>query len=85
MTIAPGDPHWRPPPTNQRNGWVTALMILGGIILLLPGICALMIAVFDSSVLTDATGVVVTLIFLAIGACGIVLIWFAIRPPRGPV
>jgi hypothetical protein len=57
-------------------------MILAGIVLLLPGICALMIAGFDSSVLKDASAVTVGLAFLAISAGGIALIWFAIRPPR---
>ena len=71
-----------PPPPTQRHGCLTALMILGGVVLLLPGICALMIAGFDSSVLTDASAVLVGLTFLAISAGGFVLIWFAIRPPR---
>jgi hypothetical protein len=57
-------------------------MILAGIVLLSPGICALMIVGFDSSVLTDAAAVTIGLTFLAISAGGIVLIWFAIRPPR---
>jgi hypothetical protein len=57
-------------------------MILAGIVLLSPGICALMIVGFDSSVLTDAAVVTIGLTFLAISAGGIVLIWFAIRPPR---
>ena len=57
-------------------------MILAGIVLLLPGICALMIAGFDSSVLRDATALSIGLCFLAISAGGIALIRFAIRPPR---
>src|SRR5262249_56955303 len=73
-----------PPPPTQRSGCVTALMILAGAILLLPGICALMIVGFDSSVLKDATSLAVGVVFLAISAGGIVLIWFAARPPRGP-
>ncbi|HEY4406382.1 MAG TPA: hypothetical protein VGN55_17175 [Xanthobacteraceae bacterium] len=71
-----------PRPPEQRNGCLTALMILGGIVLLLPGICAVMIVGFDSSVLRDATTVSIGVTFLAISAGGIVLIWFAIRPPR---
>jgi hypothetical protein len=76
----PPPPPSRPP--TQRNGCLTALMILAGSVLLLPGICALMIAGLDSSVLTDATTVVVGLIFLAISACGIGLIYLALRPAR---
>jgi hypothetical protein len=71
-----------PRPPEQRSGCLTALMILGGIVLLLPGICAVMIVGFDSSVLRDATTVSIGVTFLAISAGGIVLIWFAIRPPR---
>ena len=71
-----------PRPPEQRSGCITALMILGGIVLLLPGICAVMIVGFDSSVLKDATAVTTGVTFLAVSAGGIALIWFAIRPPR---
>jgi hypothetical protein len=70
-----------PRPPEQRNGCVAAVMIMAGTILLLPGICVLMIAPFDWSVLTDATSIVVGLVFLAISACGIGLISLAVRRP----
>jgi len=57
-------------------------MILAGCVLLLPGICAFLVVGFDSSVLNDETTVVVGLIFLAISACGVGLIYLAIRSPR---
>ena len=78
---APPPPPPAPSPT-QRHGCLTTLVILAGIVLLLPGICVLMIVAFDSSVLNDATTVVVGLIFLAISACGIGLIYLALRPAR---
>ena len=83
MTAMSYDPSTPPPPT-QRNGCLTALMILAGVILLLPGICAFLVLGFDSSMLRDAAALSLGLMFLAIGAGGIVLIWFAIRPPRRP-
>jgi hypothetical protein len=48
-------------------------MILAGIILLLPAICALQ---------QDPAAVLGGLLMLAISAGGIALIWFAIRKPR---
>ena len=71
-----------PRPPAQRHGCLTALMILGGTILLLPGICAFLIVSFDSSVLRDASAVAIGVAFLAVGIGGLVLIWFAIRPAR---
>jgi hypothetical protein len=42
----PNNPPGQPPPPEMpplppRSGWVTALMVLVGVILLLPGLCAL--------------------------------------------
>jgi hypothetical protein len=58
---------------QRDDGCLTALMILAGSVLLLPGICAL---------LKDPSAVLGELIFLAISAGGIALIWFALRRPR---
>jgi hypothetical protein len=74
----------RPPgPTPGRNPWVTALLILVGLILLLPGLCSL---IFSAMLLKDAgslglePGIQLLLFFcFVVGACGVALIWFAIR------
>jgi len=70
-----------PPPPRQRSGWLTALMILIGIVLLLPGVCALAfgaIAISEKS--SDFMGFIVT--GLLVGFGGVMLIWAAIRGPR---
>jgi hypothetical protein len=77
-----------PGPTSGRNPWVTALLILIGIILLLPGLCSVFVSViwirsivfdgyhpgaYDSGVLS------ILLPCLAVGAAGVVLIVIAVR------
>jgi hypothetical protein len=81
MTIAPGDPDWRPPSsTTPRNGCLTAFLILVGVILLLPGVCGIILLGTDWKELsTDQTALLITVGLLALGACGIGLIWRAIR------
>jgi hypothetical protein len=70
-------------PRPPRNPWVTALPILVGVVLLLPGLCSL---IFSAMLLTDAGSLglepgIQLLLFLCfvVGACGVGLIWFAIR------
>jgi len=68
-------------PSPNRNPWVTALLILIGIVLLLPGLCSLIFSVailLDSGSLRGEMGSL--LIFcLLVGASGVALIVFAIR------
>jgi len=79
MTIAPGSPS--PPPA--RHGCLTALMIVIGIVLLLPGVCAVLIIGFDpQNGFGDPTTLSACLGFFAISAGGIALIWAAVRRPR---
>jgi formate hydrogenlyase subunit 3/multisubunit Na+/H+ antiporter MnhD subunit len=78
MSIAPESP-----PPAPRSGFLTAVMVLVGIILLLPGLCAVIFGLGEftgSSV--DPTVMLLVLIGLALGAVGIWLIWNAIRGPR---
>jgi len=73
-----------PPPTApQRNGCLTAFMVIMGIVLLLPGLCALVFAVgsltaphYDSGL----TPFVVVGLVVAFG--GVMLIRSAIRGAR---
>ncbi len=75
----PSDPS--PPPPSQRNGCLQALAILLGIVLLLPGICAIiLVGVEPRSLATDDLQFV--LAALAVGAGGVALIWWAVKRPR---
>lgn len=72
-------PSVRPP----RSGCLTAFMVIAGIILLLPGLCALVFGVgsMTNSHLEPALMVLV-LFGLMVGAGGIALIVIAIRGRR---
>jgi Na+/H+-dicarboxylate symporter len=64
-----------------RNPWVTAFLILVGVVLLLPGLCSL---IFSVAILRDSGslgGVFGSLLifFLFVGAGGVALIVFAVR------
>lgn len=62
---------------------MTAISIAIGLVMLLPGICALIIIGADpKEVLRDSTTLSAMLSFLAIGVGGVVLIWWAVRRPR---
>jgi len=82
---APPPPSYefRPTPPAQRSGCMTAFMIVAGIILLLPGLCAL---IFGGMFLTNGRFPSDVASFFAlgllVGALGVVLIWYAIRGPR---
>jgi hypothetical protein len=73
-----------PPPPPQRNGCLTALMIVVGAILLLPGICGVIIVGLDPhELMVDPYTLLGVLGLIALGVGGIVLIWLAVRRPRG--
>jgi hypothetical protein len=71
-------------PPSQRNGCLTAFMVLVGIVLLLPGLCALIFGV--GSILDvqhyDSMFTVPILVGLLVGCAGILLIRAGIRGPR---
>ena len=80
----PPPPLSRPPP-HQRSGCLTALMAIFGIILLLPGVCALLfggISISDGGRIDSGVALLVFL-GLVVGLGGIALIWAAIRGRRG--
>jgi hypothetical protein len=71
------------PPPGQRNGCLQALAILVGIVLLLPGICAIILAGLDPhELLVDPNTLFAILGMLTIGAGGVALIWWAVRRAR---
>jgi hypothetical protein len=72
-----------PSPPPARNGCLTALLIGVGILMLLPGLCAVLIVGFDpKDAFHDRGNVSALLGFFAISAGGIALIWWVVRRPR---
>ncbi len=78
-------PPLAPPPVPRppRSGWLTALMVIVGIILLLPGICALYFGSF-SLAHPDSPDRFTSFIVvgLLVGFGGVMLIWSAIGRRR---
>ena len=74
-----------PTPGQARSGCLTALMVLFGVIMLLPGLCALLfggISISDSGRIDSGIAPLVFL-GLVIGIGGVALIWAAIARRRG--
>ena len=85
-TLPPPAPAPVPPgptPPAQRSGCLTAFMIIAGIILLLPGLCALLFAgaeLTGGSFPSDIMSFIV--IGLFVGFLGIMLIRAGVKGPR---
>jgi hypothetical protein len=80
MSTVPDPP---PPPLQQRSGCATAVMVIFGIILLLPGLCALLfgaVAISGRSFPSDFLGFIV--MDMLSGCVGVILIRLAIRGRR---
>ena len=75
--IPPGPP---PRPREERNGCLTAILIVIGIILLLPGLCSL-IFIFGGLV-KSAEDLQFVIALGLVGCGGVGLIWWAIRGRR---
>jgi hypothetical protein len=83
MPAAPPPIPPRVPPPAQRNGCLTALMVIVGVVLLLPGLCAIIFGVGNlTSSSPDSVVTMLVLLGLAIGAAGVLLIRAAVRGPR---
>ena len=82
-TEAPPPTPSPPPAAPPRNGCLTAFMVIVGIVLLLPGLCAIVFGVGNlGSPRPDPMITLLVLIGLAVGAGGVLLIRSAIRGPR---
>jgi hypothetical protein len=69
-------------PTPGRNAWVTALLIIVGMILLLPGLCSVIltgIMLTNGGPGNDTEFLPVLIICFLVGVGGVALIVFAIR------
>jgi hypothetical protein len=76
-------PRIPPRPLQQRSGCATALMVIFGVILLLPGLCALIfsaVAFTGGSFPSDFVSLIV--MGLLVGFAGVMLIRAAIRGPQ---
>jgi hypothetical protein len=84
------DPQAAPPPIPprapsppRRDGCLTAFMVLFGIVLLLPGLCAVVFGVGNlGSSHAEPVITMLVLLGLLVGAGGVFLIRAAIRGPR---
>ncbi|QOG15989.1 MULTISPECIES: hypothetical protein [Bradyrhizobium] len=79
--IAPSQPS-----PERRHGCLTALMVISGVVLLLPGLCAL---VFGGGSVIDGGKIdsdIAPLVFLGlvVGIGGVALIWAAIKGRKAP-
>lgn len=84
-TPPPASPGPPPAPTEKRSGCLTALMAIFGIMLLLPGICAMLfggISISDSGKIASDIAPLVFL-GLVVGIGGVALIWAAVKGRRG--
>jgi hypothetical protein len=77
------EPPPQPPPPAQRSGCATALMLLAGLIMLLPGLCAI---IFGIGGLTNSSFdpmlALLVLLGLFVGFLGVMLIRAGMKGPR---
>jgi hypothetical protein len=79
MSTVPETPPPQLPPPAQRSGCLTALMVIAGLIMLLPGLCAIIFGVGSltgSSI--DPIVTVLVMLGLFVGFLGIMLIRAAV-------
>jgi hypothetical protein len=73
-----------PPTPARRSAWLTALMVIAGVILLLPGLCAV---IFTGIALSQPgpSGAFIPYVTMGfvVGLFGLIVIWAAFRRP-GP-
>ena len=70
------------PQTHTRSGCLTAFLILAGVVLLLPGLCAVILIGLDPQSALSGSNLVVMVTFLAITVGGIFMIREGVRGPR---
>ncbi|MBR0715381.1 hypothetical protein [Bradyrhizobium liaoningense] len=78
------NPPAAPPVPPARGGCLTALMVICGVILLLPGLCAIVFGGISVSEGGRIDADIAPLVFLGlvVGAVGVALIWVAIKGRR---
>ncbi len=75
-----------PTPDRARGGCLTAFMVISGIILLMPGLCALLFGGISISEGGRIESDIAPLVFLGlvVGIGGAALIWAAIKGRKAP-
>ena len=77
------EPSYVPPPPPQRSGCATFIMVVFGVILLLPGLCALIFTVGSLQSSNFDTGFLPFLILgLLVAFAGVMLIRAATKGPQ---
>jgi hypothetical protein len=72
-----------PPVPPGRNGCMIALMVVIGVILLLPGLCAIIFGgMMVSQGRVESSVMPFVVVGLTVGLFGVLLIWAAFRRPR---
>jgi hypothetical protein len=67
------------PPSDPRGGCLSVLMVVGGIVMLLPGLCAIILIGLDPhEMMVDPSVLFAMVAMLAISGGGIALIWWAL-------
>jgi hypothetical protein len=79
MTVPPSQPPEPALTPNAGAGCGSVLMLIGGTIMLLPGLCSLVFMVSDSSMSREGAIVALWMVCFAISALGILLIRAAAR------
>ena len=84
MSEAQGSPppEQRAPAPTGPSGCMAAFLILLGVVLLLPGLCAIIFASFDWKDALSGSFLPILVVCLAIAAAGIMLIVAAVRSLR---
>ncbi|MGY4401183.1 hypothetical protein [Bradyrhizobium sp. USDA 3315] len=75
MSNSDTPPPYRPPEPGQRNGCLTALMLVVGVILLIPGVLC---AILNAKMGAGAGGDPITMFVMLVALGGLGLIVFAI-------
>lgn len=86
MTSVPTSPSRPPPPPRPprpgNNGCVVVLLVLLGVAMLLPGICAVLFVLNDPKILRNSRDGEVVWQFLGVGIAGVAIIILAIKSRR---
>jgi hypothetical protein len=82
-SVSNPQPPGHDPDPRPASGCATAFVVILGLIMLLPGMCAVIAVYQDPKILLPSSGAASLFwLFLAIGVGGIALISWAARPKR---
>jgi len=79
---SPPPEHRSPAPVGERSGCLSAFLVLLGIVLLLPGLCAVILVAIDWKGALSSSFLPFLFVCLALAFGGIMLIRLVARGPR---